>query len=239
MAGRWLGEHVVRPARHLFDWYKKYEKNPFVRMLKWAATGALALVMASFVKPHLAEWYIRHSRDQHALGVYTLYYRTDKPHCSVYTISLATAEKIDSLHISLWFDPEIHQIVRLRGYKRVGNNVTIDVSASTPKTVKAPCELSVTSTEPDQALTFTPSADRHQIIIDGRDVTLADTQTLLVVLYPDDTEVNKGNIGWSADGTYEQFGYRVPLRYSFSTYEQGTGKSMHLFDTDEHLLKLH
>lgn len=236
---RWTVEHIVNPTRGVIGWYKKREKNLLMRFVAWGVTGAFALVMASFVKPYAVSWYVRHSREQHKLNIFISGFRTDQPKCSIFTVSLAAAEKIDSLHISLWFEQEIHQTILQRGYKQNGNNITIDLSASTPRTTAAPCEMTATPTEKYESLTFTTSADHHQLFIDGHDFGLSDTQTFFVALYPDNTTgLNGGNIEWGATGTYEQFGYQVPIRYSFNTYDGSSARTKHLFDTDERLVKL-
>jgi hypothetical protein len=226
---------IIGHCKYAAAWYERHEDKKLVKLSKALLIFVAGMILSSIIKPHAAVWYVRHSKSQQALGVYSLWWRTDLPRCSLFTISLAVPEKIDTLHVSVRFKQEIHQIARQRGYQRTGNNVNIDISASTPRKTTPPCEITASQTDPDPALIFTVAADHHQLLIDGHDVTLADTQNLLVALYPDDsvTDPNQdGNVPLTGEGTYKRFGEDVPIRFSYYTADIGTHGSRHFLDSD-------
>jgi len=235
--GSWITQRVINPIRRLISWYRKHKKKPMIIGAVWVGTSLFTFGMGAFVKPSLVPWYAKHFTHQHQLHILFLTWRTQQPKCTLLTFSIGTEDLIDSLHISLNFKQPIYAVALQRGYTRQGNNVNISLENSTPISTKPPCELGVTSTDKDQSLTFATSSDHHQILVSGSNVTLYDTQNLLVALYPDETRGGTPiSIGWNADATYQAFGYPIPVKFSFYKFE--AGHSVNLFDTTEHLVKL-
>lgn len=236
--GSWISQHVVNPVRQLINWYRKHKKRPMILAAVWAATSLFTFGMGAFVKPSLVPWYAKHFTHQHQLHILYVPWRTDQAKCTLLTFALGTVDSIDSLHISMRFNQPIHGVSLQRGYTRSGDNVNVKLGSSTPRFTSPPCEIAGPSTDKDESLTFATSSDHHQIIVSGHDVTLYDTQNLLVAIYPDETRgATPVNIFWDADATYQAFGYPVPVKFSFYKLDP-SGHSVHLFDTTERLVKL-
>lgn len=230
----WIAAYVTSPLSRFFNWCGKH-KTPAIL---WVVSNLLAFGVGNYLKPRLVPWYVEHFTHPHRLDILFIPWRTNQPKCSLATISIAPEEPIQFLHIQLTFAQDIHAIVLQRGYTRHGNNVNINVDSSMPHSTKPPCEISAQAADRDDSLTFTTSSDRHQIFINGHDITMYDTQSLLVALYPDLTGgATPLSIDWDADANYEVSGYSIPITFSF--YRLGNdGKSYHMLDTTEHLVKL-
>jgi hypothetical protein len=164
-------------------------------------TGAIAIFSALLSG---SDWFALHfshkptvlvtTKDQRALSM---------PDCLVGGIDIDTqAESIKSLGMVILFPHEIHDYVVLN--VRDGESLRTRVSW--------PCEIQAKSTDRDNALTFTVSADRREVIIRGREFTHYDRQHIIVTFYPDHIKWDdlRSGLDWNGESTYSAFGRELP-----------------------------
>jgi hypothetical protein len=108
------------------------------------------------------------------------------------------------------------------------------MEGSTPSHTEPPCEIGAASEDKNGSLGVETSSDRRQVFISGHDLTVYDTQNVLVALYPDPfVWPTNDHFGWDAEATYEVYGQEFPAGFVFYTWNgretvpiYSTGKSV-------------
>jgi len=126
------------------------------------------------------------------------------PDCTVWGITIDPKEPMKSVHLIINFDQPISDSV-LAKMVDFGKNTGVGPHTE----IDAPCHIRAKSADPDSALTFSVSSDRHEIIIEGHDFSRYDSQSFVVTFYPDPNYGKSAIAGVIGEATYEKLGHEL------------------------------
>jgi hypothetical protein len=185
-----------------------------------------ALVTISVLLLNGSSWFAKHlSKPQVVNCFHHFQTANNMPNCGVWGISIVPVSNIKAFHLVVHFTKPIHDSrLVVDTFTHIKNNPVIMGHTE----IDAPCEIKADRpSDRDEALTFTVSSDRQELIINGRDLSYYNSQEFLVTFYPDpDYSKRYDDLDMSGQASYEAFGHEVPADINLIDGIDGTTKTL-------------